>query len=368
MNIGFFTGARSEFHIMKGLIRTVEQSPDLDYSLFVSGMHLLERYGSTLNEIEREGFAITSIIPVFDEKETPGYKEFSAAIAAYTIAFSAVSPDILMVFGDRVEAYAAALAAHFAHIPIVHFGGGTLTEGAHDNIYRYNITNLATWHFTTSLRSYRYVSGLPVVKKDQVFHVGSLAIEAIIKFLKAPRPISDFIPELKNGKYALLTFHPATRLQEDFAPLIESTVNLLARKDYQVLITYPNNDPGSEHIINAINDVARHTHVILRQNLGGEAYYAAMYSCAFMLGNSSSGIIEGPYFEKPVINIGSRQDGREKDESVWDCPAEVEILEEMLQKGFVSDWQPVPNHRIYGDGHTINKCLDILLQIKDNKL
>lgn len=368
MNIGFFTGARSEFHIMKGLIRAVDQQADLTYSLFVSGLHLLERFGHTAQEIHREGFAVTASIPVFDEVCTPGFAAFSAAIEKYASAFARDRPDILMVFGDRVEAYAAALAAHFLQLPVIHFGGGTLTEGAHDNIYRYNITNLASWHFTTSHRSYRYVSGIPIVQKDQVYHVGSLAVEAIMRFLAAPVPVTEFIPELTPGKYALITFHPATANQEDFAPLLRNAVQMIQNNGYQALITYPNNDPGNDRIIAAILEAEQQPHVVVRKNLGGDAYYAAMYSCAFMLGNSSSGIIEGPYFEKPVINVGSRQEGREKDEAVMDCPADAGSLQNMLQQGFVAGWPAMQNHHIYGDGHTIAKCLDVLLRIKESQL
>lgn len=358
--IGIFTGARSEYGIMKNLIKRIDQEENLSYSLYVTGLHLLEKFGNTFQEIENDGIQIAFKIPIFQENLAPGVQEFSTAIQSFAEVLEKDQPDAVFIIGDRVEAYAMALAAHFCNIPIYHSGGGTITTGAVDNIYRYNITNLSTVHIATSKANYERLISLPVIQPDHVHFTGSFAIDAIVNFLKNPISIGNSIPELEHKDFCLMTFHPVTMNNEDIAGMMRLSIEKIISKGYHILLTYPNNDPGYEAILDEINQWRDHPNVIIIENLGARRYYSSLYSAKFIIGNSSSGVIEAPYFNKPVINIGTRQHGRECDSSIVSIPARKEELLIAIDKGFNQHWKPIKNNNIFGHGNALDMIINLL--------
>lgn len=358
--IGFFTGARSEYGIMKSFLKKIKDDPDLEYLLYVSGLHLLKKFGTTKNEIINDGFRVKTEIPVFDEISAPSYKEFAHLITVFSEILINDHPDVLLIVGDRIEAYSAAIACHFAKIPIIHLGGGNITEGANDNYYRYNITNLSSYHFATSKQNYNRILKLPIIKPENVFFTGSTAIDAILRFLNNPRPIKEFYPELDNKQYCLATFHPATASKEPIAEIMDKAIEFIHKQGFSVLITYPNNDEGFEQIIEIINKWQNHTGVVTVKNLGADLYYSALYSSSFVIGNSSSGLVEAPYFNKPVINIGTRQKGRETDTGVTSINCSDESLYSSLENGFSKNWPDVKGNNLFGDGNAAEKMTSIL--------
>lgn len=360
MKIGFFTGARSEYGIMKSLIKSVAHDKVLTYSLYVSGIHLLERFGYTYREIEDDGLTIHYKIGIYNEHNEPGAKEFSKAIERFSNVLSEDRPDKVFIIGDRPEVYAMALAAHFQKVSICHSGGGNITKGALDNIYRYNISNLASIHIATSKQNYDRLLQVPIIDSARVVFAGSLAIDSIVEFLKNPKPIESTIPELKGTPFCVMTFHPVTAKTENIAAVLDSSIQEIINQGTHVLLTYPNNDPGYKEILNRINQWRNHPNVIVVENLGAEAYYSALYSCQFVIGNSSSGIVEAPYFHKQVINIGTRQEGREADNSITTIEADKEKVIKGINLGFSEGWVAMPNTNIYGDGKALDKIIDAL--------
>lgn len=358
--IAIFTGARSEYGILKNLIRRIEQDEDLSYSLYVTGIHLLNKFGNTYQEIEKDEIKIDYKIPIFQEDIAPGVIEFANAIASFGKVLEEDQPDGVFIIGDRPEAYAMALAAHFKSVKIYHSGGGTVTKGAVDNIYRYNITNLSTYHIATSKANYERLIRLPVIEKKEVFFTGSFAIDAIQRFLFAPKEISEFLPQLDGKRYCLMTFHPVTFNKEDISGLMRLSIDTIISQGYDILLTYPNNDPGYELILEEIDRWENHPNIVIIENLGALRYYASLYSCSFVIGNSSSGIIEAPYFHKPVINIGTRQHGRECDKSVNNVSANPSLVKQVILKGFKEKWKKIKNNNIYGSGNAMEQIIEIL--------
>lgn len=360
MKIGFFTGARSEYGIMKNLIKGVAHDKTLTYSLYVSGIHLLERFGYTYREIEDDGLTIHYKIDIYNENNEPGAKEFSKAIEKFSNVLAEDRPDKVFIIGDRPEAYAMALAAHFHKVPICHSGGGNITKGAVDNIYRYNISNLASIHFATSKQNYLRLLQAPIIDREKVVFTGSLAVDSIVEFLKKPESIEFVIPELKGKPFCLMTFHPVTAKTENIPAILEASIQEIINKKTDILLTYPNNDPGYDKILERISRWRNHPNVIIIENLGAEAYYSALFSCMFVIGNSSSGIVEAPYFHKQVINIGTRQEGRETDNSIITIEADKEKVVKGINQGFSRGWVSIPNTNIYGDGKALEKIIDAL--------
>jgi UDP-hydrolysing UDP-N-acetyl-D-glucosamine 2-epimerase len=361
IKIGFITGARSEFGVMKNLIQSLNTDKRFDVKVYATGMHLLEKYGSTYKEIIASGIEITKFIPTYSEDPQEKVYDFMNVINNIYKSLVDESLDIIYIIGDRIEAYGSALASHFLKIPIVHFAGGQITEGAVDNIYRYNISNLADLHFVTNKNSEHRLKKLPVIDSKKVFLVGSSAIDSIKAFLNQPHSLDLINPELKSGEFILVTYHSITLSDDSIYHAIRVTIETILAKHKQVLITYPNNDDGSEELINELRLWENTSGVFVVKNLGVEKYYTAINHCMFVVGNSSSGIIEVPYFSKLTLNVGERQKGRLKPHSVVDVPCDEKQLSEML-KDMLDGSIPLPAQEyLYGNGGSVDKIKNVLL-------
>ena len=360
INIAFLTGARSEYGVAKPLLRRLSEHENICLKTFPNGMHLLKEYGYTVSEIEKDGFYIAEMIHTYEASKEKAY-QFSKSLDLIYKTLKMHDVDLVFLIGDRPEAYTAALAAHFLNIPIAHFGGGTLTAGAVDNYYRYNISNLATLHFVTSKNNYVRLRNCILVKDKDVHFTGSLAIDSILKYLAHSNDNKQEHVIVGFTNYALITFHPVTSQDEDIPKLLEVAVDLIIEKEREVVITYPNNDEGSDKIISAIDQYRDHQSVHVVESLGAEGYYRAIDNCLFVVGNSSSGIIEVPYFNKISLNVGSRQEGRDKDLGVINVAATENRLKKALITGFDHDWEPEPCNRIYGNGQSTDRISEIIL-------
>lgn len=361
MKLAFFTGARSEYGIIKKLVKTIKHEDYFEVFIIAGGLHLLKRYGYTITEIKNDNLPVAAEVPFFEENVKPDFSHFTKGITNISSHFLKNSYDAIFIVGDRFESYAAAIASHFAGIPIVHSGGGTITRGAVDNIYRYNITNLSTYHFATSKGSYKRLLSLPTIQKENVYFTGSVAVDAIKEFLsKSSCSIGSIVPGLKKNKFVLITFHPATNVREAIPQILEQTVDYISNNGFQTLITYPNNDPGADEIVKSIQKLKSDSNVFVKKSLGAMGYYTALRDCMFVLGNSSSGIIEAPYFNKYVINIGTRQDGREKDSCVFDVSTDIKLVINLLSRIFKMNLKNIPNTNMYGYGNSISQVIKIL--------
>ncbi|MXV39001.1 UDP-N-acetylglucosamine 2-epimerase (hydrolyzing) [Flavobacteriaceae bacterium Ap0902] len=366
IKIAFFTGARSEYGILRKLLFELQENSNFEISLIVGGMHLLANYGNTIQEIRKDGFKIDAELNFYSNNAEPTFDNFTKAINMISEHLTLDKYDALFIVGDRLEAYSAALAAHLTNTSIIHSGGGTLTKGANDNIYRYNISNLANYHLTTSRGNYNRLMKLPILKKENIFFTGSVAIDSIKKFqIENTRNISDYFENLKPNNFVLITYHSATNSEENIPLMLKTSVNFLLDNGVKVLITYPNNDTGSKSIIKEIELLEQNPNVITSKSLGAYKYYIALQDCMFVLGNSSSGIIEAPYFNKMVINVGSRQEGREKDNLVLDVPAERQNVEDAIIKLINNKQNNSLPENIYGSGDSISKVIKVLLMLKN---
>ena len=360
IKIGFFTGARSDYGLTKKVIKNLSKDNDFDVKIFVSGMHLLKKYGNTFKEINNDGLSIYKKIPTYNEIGQDKRKEFSETINKVYEIVKNEELDVAYIVGDRIEAYGVALALHFLNIPIIHYAGGQITKGAVDNIYRYNISNLAYIHFTTIKTAYQRLINSPTVNSKNVYFTGSTAIDSIKDFLIKPTKISDFIPDLYDGNYVLMTFHPVTNSEERIEDVMEYSINKILNLNLKVLITFPNNDTGADKIISVIESFRSNKNVVINKNLGALGYYSAIYNSKFVIGNSSSGIIEVPYFNKISVNIGRRQDGRDLDQNVWSIHADLKELNSLIERGKLINWQSSSCNSLYGSGDSIKLINGIL--------
>jgi UDP-hydrolysing UDP-N-acetyl-D-glucosamine 2-epimerase len=356
INIGFITGARSDFGVMKPLILSTLKDKRYRVKVYVTGMHLLKKYGYTCEEIENSGVTIEKKIYCYTEYDEHKELDFIRIIDNLYIALKNEELKIVFILGDRIEAYGSALAAHFLKIPIAHYGGGQITEGSVDNIYRYNISNLSFLHFVTNGQAKEILLKIPTINSENVFNYGSTAIDSIEQYLKSPNNLDIINKKLIYGKYVLMTFHSVTKYEEPTHLYMDYCINNIINKGFQILITFPNNDDGNHDIINIINKWKNHESIFIYRNLGSVFYYTAIYYSAFVIGNSSSGIIEVPYFSKYTINIGIRQKGRLSPSSVINIPIEMKSIDNAIEK--ISSSKFFNNDRLYGDGNSVEKIIN----------
>ena len=315
------TGSRADYGLLRPLLTKLDRNPDCRLSLLATGSHLSHQFGQTIREIQQDGFSIhEEVVTLVDGDDHASMaKSVGLGIISFTDSFKRLSPDAVLVLGDRFEIFASASAAYLMGIPVIHLHGGEITLGAIDDGLRNAITQLASFHFT-STDYYRERVISMGANPLSVWNVGAFGLEGLLED-KIPRDEleRDLGLSLDQPTF-LVTIHSETR---DLSALdnLTSLLGCLEGFDAQMIFTGVNSDPGSRAINKALEDfktrapAKRH----LFPSLGQRRYFSLMSNVSLVLGNSSSGIIEAPSIGVPTVNLGERQAGRIKPPSVIDC-------------------------------------------------
>ena len=336
--ICFFTGTRAEYGIMSRLMRAVNDSLDCQLQIIATNMHLSPEFGLTYREIEADGFIIDKKIIMLLSSDTPNaiVKSMGLGTIGFADALEDLQPDLCVILGDRYEMLAAAQSALIYQIPIAHIGGGGITEGAYDDSIRHCITKMSHFHFPSTEKCYKRIIQMGE-QPQNVFCVGSLGVDNILhEPVMSRQELEESIGFELGEKYLLVTFHPVTT--ENHSAEGQCTNLLKALEgvsiDYKLLFTLPNSDTDGRVIISLINDFVEknRSRCIAIQSLGKKRYYSALKYATAVVGNSSSGIVEAPSFHIPTLNIGDRQKGRERSESILDVGATFEDIIKGLEK------------------------------------
>lgn len=331
--IAVFTGNRAEYGLQYPILRAIDRHPDLDYRLIVSGAHLDDNFGRTLAEIEADGFAVHAEVKIDMESDTltATARAIGSGIVSMSKALEELRPDMLVVYADRFEGFAAVIAGTQMNVPTAHVEGGDLTEGgALDDSVRHAMTKLAHLHFTTNRQASNRI--LAMGEEDWRVHtVGFPAIDLIAEGRFATPDELAAAYGIDPGRPAVLfTQHSVTTEFGEAATQIADSLHALVRlaeAGVQVIATYPNNDAGGRSIIAELERFGREAPagIQIHRSLGRYNYHGvlalarrpnARVAC---IGNSSSGIKETPAFGCPTVNIGSRQQGRLRGENVIDA-------------------------------------------------
>jgi len=330
--VAFCTGARAEYGLLKPLIEQFMSDPNVDTGLIVTGMHLCKEYGNTIEVIQSDNMPIWDTIDILLSSNTQCsiVKSMGLALLGFSESLNKIKPDILILLGDRFEAFCAAAAAVVLNIPIAHIHGGELTEGAIDDAFRHAITKMSYLHFA-STEEYRKRIIQMGEEPDRVFNVGSLGVENIRKLKLLDR--DELQKELGidlSKPYCVCTFHPETLEPDKTIDHLYELIGALDKVNNQAIIfTGSNADSKGKKINQIIKSFVdeRRSRTYFFLNLGQLKYLSLLKYAQFVVGNSSSGIIEAPALGIPTINIGSRQNGRVKPQSVFDSkPQKDEIL------------------------------------------
>ena len=319
--LGVVTVGRSDYGLYLPILRRVQDDPELRLYVIVAGMHLSPEFGGTVKMIEEDGFTIGDRIEMLLSSDTPEAigKSMGLGLIGFAQAYARFRPDILLVLGDRFEMHAAALAALPFKIPVAHIHGGEITEGAIDDALRHSITKLSHLHFVAMDEYARRVVQLGE-EPWRVIVSGAPSLDNLksLRLLSACELENHFGFSLAKPPL-LVTFHPVTLEHEQTEWQVKELLSAVDRSGLPIIFTLPNADTSNYTARRLIEDfVKERASSYLVSNLGLQAYFSVMSVAAAMVGNSSSGIIEAPSFQLPVVNVGSRQKGRIRADNVVD--------------------------------------------------
>jgi len=364
------TGSRAEYGILRGLLSAIKNDSELQLQIIATNQHLSKRQGETYKEIEKDGFEIDYKVYMADDDAPDNAnstaKSIGRGVCGFADAFEALTPDMLLILGDRYEMLAVVSAALVYKIPIAHLHGGEITEGAFDDAIRHSITKMSHLHFTSTDTYRKRVIQLGE-QPERVFNVGALGVENVLKndFL-SKEEIEQSLHFEMTDKCFLCTYHPVTLSNMSSEEQVLNLLNALDNyKDYHVIFTYSNSDTDSQIIIKRIQEYVdkNGSRCMFIPSLGQKRYFSALKHMTAVLGNSSSGIIEVPSFGIPTLNIGDRQKGRMAADSVINCGCSVEEIKDGLERVLASDCKNIENPY-----HKEGTCDAILKVIKSYPL
>jgi len=345
-NICVVTGTRAEYGLLSPFMKLVKGDPGSELQVLVTGMHLAPEFGETWRQIESDGFPISAKVAMLLSSDTACGVAMSTGVGLMGCAreLERLRPDLAVVLGDRFETFAAVTACLFLGIPVVHFHGGEATFGAFDDSLRHSITKMAHLHFTATEEYRRRVVQLGE-DPGRVFRVGALGLDAIEEARMMDRgEFEESIGFRLMERNAVVTFHPETVGDASPGRQFNELLRALEKfPDLGIIFTYPNADTGGRDLIRQLEEyVARKRERACGfPSLGRDRYFSALRHCDLVIGNSSSGIIEAPAFQIPTVNIGSRQEGRVRGDSVIDIPARPGEIVEAIGKALSPEFREI---------------------------
>ncbi len=366
MRLLVLTSSRADYGIYFPLLKKLKADSFFQMDIVVFGTHLSEKHGNTLETILNDGFEVKYKIETLAEGDGPESLVNSMALTMSKLSkiwkLEQHKIDWVLSLGDRYEMFAAVSSTVPFNIPIVHFHGGEKTEGAIDDVFRHSITMMSQLHFT-STEKYKQRVVQMTGREEGIYNVGSMSLDNLkeLSLLSHEEFFEKFGIELNNP--ILVTFHPQTRNYEETSTHIEEVLCALEKTNQQIIFTMPNADTAGNIIRTKIKVFAsqrKNTHVM--ESFGTLGYFSCIKYCDFVLGNSSSGIIEVASFGKYVINVGARQKGREIGNNVLNCEINRQEIIEAINK--ISTLPDPGKNNIYGNGSSSEKVIEILKQTK----
>ena len=362
--ISITTGTRADYGILKPVIQEIKNSKNLDFHLIVTGMHLHNKFGKTIDEIKSDGYKISSIVKtdLSNDSLISNSLNLGNSIIGFSKVFKKIKPDINLVLGDRDEMLSSSLAASHMNIPNAHIHGGDKSKGTIDEYNRHAITKISNIHFAATIKSKNRIIKMGENPK-YVFLTGSPSIDEVIsnKFVKPNNLDLDLIQ-----KSILLVHHSQTTEPLQSEKEILKILTIIKSLKKQVIAISPNSDYGNEKIFKALKRFSKNYNFIkLYKSLPRNQYLYLLKNCDMLIGNSSSGIIEGSYFEIPVINIGIRQMNRDMDKTIINLknPSAISLKKAILKS---ENNKKLKKQKIYGKGNSSKIIIRILEKINLN--
>ena len=355
--IVFLSGTRADFGKIRSLLDILQNTQEFEVHIFVTGMHMLRKYGYTCREIERRGYQ--NIYQYINQN----YSDTMDSVLGKTIAglsdyVKEIQPDMLVVHGDRVEALAGAIVGALNNILVAHIEGGEVS-GTIDDLIRHSVSKLSHMHFVTNDRAKQRLIQLGEIAKN-IYPIGSPDVDSLF---------SPELPSLSEVKswygipfedYAIMLYHPVTTEVDDVGRQIRELVDAVINSGKNYVVIFPNNDSGSEKIIGEYERIDKNTlNFKVYPSMRFDYFLTLLKHAEFIIGNSSSALMEAPYYGVPAINIGTRQSNRANLPSVINCHSTFVAINEAIEAINYLEPEPIQH---FGEGDSSKKFFSILQQ------
>ncbi|MBI1387096.1 MAG: UDP-N-acetylglucosamine 2-epimerase (hydrolyzing) [bacterium] len=363
--IAVVTGTRAEYGILKPVLYEIASSENMKPYILPTGMHLSPEYGLTIKHIEEDGFPITARVDMLFSSDSRAAmaKGLGVGLIGLTQEIERIRPHAVLVLGDRVEAFAGAIAGLFCGAAVGHLHGGDVTRGGLDEYMRHAITKLSHLHFAATEKSKSRILKLGECE-DFVYQVGTPGLDALLKYPQySDQELSEKLGVSIPGRFVLVVQHPISTHPETAVEEINETISALKFSGVHTFLIYPNSDAGSRDMIASIRAVEHEPWLDTFVSMPRELYCNLLRRCACLVGNSSSGMIDAPAYGVPVINVGERQEGRERGDNVIDVAPVRSEIEKALNRAltdenFILRAKNAVNP--YGDGKASERISQIL--------
>jgi len=368
----YISGTRADYGLMREVLFSLKKNPKLKIEVVATGMHLMSEFGETLNEIKKDGFKIHKINAIYEEDNKESMANFIGKfVQLLTGKIKQIKPHIILLLGDRGEMLAGAIVGTYLTIPVAHIGGGEISSTV-DEITRHAITKLSHIHFSTTKKNAKRI-----IKMGEdpwrVFVVGAPGLDGILnEKLFSKKEIAQRYNLDLSRPILLVIQHPVSSEIEKTGRQMKETMEAIKELSYQAIVIYPNADAGGRKMIKVIKEYERYPFLKTFKSILHKDYLSLMRIASVMVGNSSSGIIEAPSFKLPVVNIGKRQEGRERAENIIDVDynrikIKKAINKALYDKKFKGKVKKCRNP--YGDGKAAIRIVNILSKVNiDEKL
>ena len=312
--IVFMTGTRADFGKLSSLMDIIEKTDGFECHIFVTGMHTLEKYGSTFDEVEKKGY---KNITIFHNQTDTNQQDIILAktITGFSKFIKQISPDMIIVHGDRIEALAGAIVGSFNNILVSHIEGGEIS-GTVDELIRHAVTKLSHIHFAANNDAKQRLIQLGE-SKNSIFVIGSPDIEVMTS---VELPTIDQVMEhykIPFKDFAVFIFHPITTELDALQQQISEVISSLIESNKNYIVIYPNNDTGTEIILEEIKKIENNKKFIIFPSIRFLYFLTILKNAQFIIGNSSAAVREAEVFGTPAINIGTRQQNRSKNDEIF---------------------------------------------------
>lgn len=362
-SVCYVTGTRADFGLMRGVLEGAHAHHDLELSIIVTGTHLLARYGATVREIEGLGLPIAARVEVNMEPPTGETmaRNIGEMLSAIAGIFARLKPDVVLLLGDRGEMLAGALAAIHLNIPVVHIHGGE-RSGTVDEPVRHAISKLAHFHLVATPEARKRLIRMGELAQ-RVTVTGAPGLDGIESLAVHDRDELTREIGLDSAKpIALMLYHPVLQEAEMAGEGASLILDTLRRLNVQVVALRPNADAASDQIQSVLDRNGRFSDIRVVTHFSRTVFCSWMAAADLMVGNSSAGIIEAASFGLPVVNVGSRQALRERNQNVIDVEVRGEALENAIKRALKLG--RFNRRNIYGDGKAVARIVEFLASVK----
>jgi UDP-N-acetylglucosamine 2-epimerase (hydrolysing) len=352
----FLTGTRADFGKIKSLLQILEENPNFDPFVFVTGMHLQKEYGYTVLEVERCGF---TNIHTFENHthETTMDLTLAKTIEGLSAYVKECTPDMIVIHGDRVEALAGAIVGSLNNILVAHIEGGEVS-GTIDELIRHSTSKMSHLHFVSNEQAKKRLVQMGELK-DSIFTIGSPDVDIMFSNTLPNLETTKKYYEISFENFAVVMFHPVTTEAKDMEEYANNFVESLLNDTHNYIVVFPNNDLGSQLVLKAYEKLKNNPRFRIFPSLRFEYFLTLLKNAQFIIGNSSAGVREAPYYGLPIINIGTRQENR----AVYADIINVDYSSKSISKAL----QIIDSHTVqktsndFGNGNSAQLFLNSLL-------